>query len=288
MWTWSDARSVIPEYSGLIGTALDLENSLVGECLRNGEPIAISVEGSGVRVTANEPEVDLVQFVAVPMRSLLHTHGALYLENHRGTITSHDVTVAELLADLAGEMIAGLREQEREIAAPATVVAASALPAQGDDSGGSDVETFHERLKQELARATDYQSVLTVCFVGVDPLKGLQSSEEDAAIDAVVALIEKRVHEQIREYDLVARVANDTLAIALMAYTSQEAQFWTENLRRDIASSSVNVGSKRVMATISVGVASFEASDTWQSLLEHAETALTMASRQQNKVIVYG
>ncbi len=279
-WTLTDARSVVPEYGALVGTSVNLEQSLVGECIRNGESIAISVEGSAIRVSPLEPPIDLCQFVAVPMRSLLHTHGALFLENHRGTITSHDVSVAEVLADLAGEMIGGLRDVPPDGKHQETDFTAAPLPTAPQDG-------FMDRLAEECARAIDYQSTLTACIIRIDPLKGIPEADESQVLDAAAHHIIGRVREQVREYDLVERTDEHSITVVLVAYTAQEAQFWTENLRRDVASSAVTAGSRRVNVTVSIGVAEFTPTDTRESLLDHAQTALAISVRQQNKVTVY-
>jgi GGDEF domain-containing protein len=287
VWTVRDAKSVMPEYAQLVGAPIDLENALVGECIRNGESIAVSVESSTIRVTPTEPEIDLCQFVALPMRSLLHTHGALFMENHKGTITSQDVAVAELLADLAGEMIAGIRETTRDHDAdtPAGTTSANIPQAQASASDAEDL--FTQRLREEVARAADYDVPLTLCYIMVDGIIGTTGDESASVLAAVVKRVQRRIKEQVREYDLVAQLSDDTVAVALVAYNAQEAQFWTESLRRDIGSSTVEAAGKTFSATVSVGVAQHVPGDGWQVLLENAQTALDISARLQNKVTVY-
>ena len=279
VWTIRDAKSVIPEYSQLIGAPIDLTGSVVGECITQGEAIAVSVEGSSIRVTAAEPEIDLCQLVALPMRSLLHTHGALYMENHKGTITNQDVSVAEMLADLAGEMIAGLRE--------------SAKSAGADSSENTttptvdDVVSFADSLREEVARSADYAVPLTLCYIKVDDLVGTGTEEKSAVLELIMTQIMSRIREQVREYDIVDQVEADTLGVALVAYNAHEAQFWTESLRRDVANTPIEAGGRQWSATVSVGVAQLEAGDTWQLLIENAQRALSLSTKAKNKVTVY-
>lgn len=280
MWTIRSAKSVVPEYEQLIGAPVDLENSVVGECLTNGETIAVSVESSSIRVTPSEPEIDLCQLVALPMRSLLLTHGALFIENHKGTITNQDVAIAEMLSDLAGEMIAGLREGSRDVHTgdPATEMAQ--LPV-------NETVLFADKLREEVARSADYGVPLTLCLIKADDLVGMGTEDKGAVLLSIMDKILQRIHEYVREYDIVDHIAADTLAVALVAYNAHEAQFWTESLRKDVANTSVELNNKQWSTTISVGVAQLESGDTWEVLQENTQRALDASIKIKNKVTVY-
>jgi PleD family two-component response regulator len=96
-----------------------------------------------------------------------------------------------------------------------------------------------------------------------------------------------RVRTLVREYDVVGRYDHDVIAVGLVGYASQEAQFWTENLRRDVASAATTIDGRRLTATVSVGVAESSPRETWQTVLENATTALEISSRSQNKVTLF-
>lgn len=72
-----------------------------------------------------------------------------------------------------------------------------------------------------------------------------------------------------------------------MSYRAQEAQFWAENLRREIASMPIDADGKRITSTISIGLAEARPSESWESLIANATAALEASTRQQNKVTVF-
>ena len=95
------------------------------------------------------------------------------------------------------------------------------------------------------------------------------------------------VKEQLREYDVVARFADEQIALGLIGYKLQEAQNWTETMRREVASSPVEIGGKRLSFTTSIGIAQAEPRDTWDDLIAHANAALEVSMRSGNKVTVF-
>jgi diguanylate cyclase (GGDEF)-like protein len=275
-WTITDAQSVVASFNDLVGSPIDLNNSVVGEAIKNGEAVSMPANMDGVRVLASEHELLSGQFIAIPLRSAQRTHGALFIENHEGTMSAQDVSIAESLGDQAGQEIENLRTVER-------LESGAMLDA---DTGALNTDGFIMRVREEFARSTDYSISLSVCLIRIDRARATDATDGSVQRSLFKHVLDK-VRQQVREYDVVARYDSDVVAVALVGYASQEAQFWTENLRRDVASSAINVDGKRLAATISVGVAESDPRENWQSVLEHATTALEISSRQQNKVTLY-
>ena len=273
-WIVSDARSVVEGYDDLIGQGIDINSSLVGQALRNGE-LAVFGGTDSVRVIDGEYPLSDGQFVVVPLRSEERTYGALYIENLQASLSQQDFALAELLCDAAGDMIERFRQKE-QLASGAIVESETDLLNK---------EGIHRRLREEFSRSTDYQSPLSVCLIRVDPMAG--QSESEQARQQVVNHLTERIREQVRDYDIIGRYDDETLVVGLPAYRAQEAQFWVEGLRRDFASSPLDINGRRLSVTVSVGIAEAVPSDTWDSLIQHASVALDISSKQQNKVTVF-
>ena len=274
-WVVLDARSVVDGYDGLVGKPVDLNNALVGEALKGGE-VVVQANPSGVRISPNEYELDDGQIVIVPLRSDQRTYGALYIENLQGSLSSQDISLAEILGDTAGDVIERIRQSDQ--------LSTGALVESETDLLNK--EGVNRRLREEFSRSTDYQSPLTVCLVQVDKVASKTSDSAEVQQQVMKKMID-RVREQLRDYDIVGKFSENTLIIGLVSYKSQEAQFWVEGLRRDIASSPFDVQGKRITATISVGIAESNPEDTWDSLIDHASAALDISAKQQNKVTVF-
>jgi PleD family two-component response regulator len=58
-------------------------------------------------------------------------------------------------------------------------------------------------------------------------------------------------------------------------------------MRRDIASTPVDVEGKRMSFTVSIGLAQAEPRETWDDLIAHANAALEVSRRSGNRVTVF-
>lgn len=269
-WVLADTRSVHPDYANNVGTTVDLDTALIGECVKAGEVITV-YDPDMVRVLDNEHPLPNGQFLCIPLRSAKRTYGALFIEQDFGTLSQQDIALCEQLGDLAGDALERIRAIERGTRG-AHIEATSALLNR---------DGVLRRLREELARAVDYQTSVTLCLITVD------GNEQGARRQALHERIVDRIREQLREYDVIGQIEPDILAVGLVAYRGQEAQFWTEGLRREIASTPMDIDGRRTTSTISVGVAEATRTDTHTTLIANAMQALQASSAQQNKVTVF-
>ncbi len=269
-WVLADARSVHPEYADLVGLPIDLDTALIGECVKAGEVITV-YDPDMVRVRSNEHPLPNGQFLCIPLRSAKRTYGALFIEQDFGTLSQQDIALCEQLGDLAGDALERIRALERGTRG-AHIEATSALLNR---------DGVLRRLREELARAVDYQTSVTLCLIKVD------GTEQGARRQALHERIVDRIREQLREYDVIGQIESDILAVGLVAYRGQEAQFWTEGLRREIASTPMDIEGRRTTSTISVGVAEATRTDTYTTLIANAMQALEASAAHQNKVTVF-
>lgn len=272
-WTLTDARSAMDDgYRGQVGTSVDLARALVGKAISTASTVVTTDDGSSVRVFTNEPELDGGQFVAIPLATSTESFGALFMENLESSLSQQDIALAEAL----GENIGSLFEQIHR----ATNLQHSAL--LDASTGVLNASGFEMRVREEFARAVDYNTPLTLCAIELDPSRTTAEQREHAILHVL-----KLIKEQLREYDVVARVDEFQLALALGGYKLQEAQNWAETMRREVASSPVEISGKRLSFTVSVGIAQAEPRDNWDDVIAHAHAALGVSKSSGNKVTVF-
>jgi diguanylate cyclase (GGDEF)-like protein len=180
------------------------------------------------------------------------------------------------LAESLGEHVASLFEQ---IYRAANLQQSALLDAS---TGVLNVQGFEMRVREEFARAIDYNTPLTLCVIELDPSRATAEQRQYAVLHVL-----RLIKEQLREYDVVARVDEYQLALALGGYKLQEAQNWTETMRREVASSPVDVQGKRLSFTVSVGIAQAEPRDTWDDVIAHAHAAVGVSKKSGNRVTVF-
>lgn len=272
-WALTDARSALDDgYRGCVGTPVDLATSAVGEAIRTATPVVRVDDGTMVRVFASEPPLDGGQFVAVPLATSTECFGAVFLENMESTLSQQDTALAESIASHIATYFEHIQHA-------ATLQHAALLD---NSTGVLNDQGFSMRVREEFARAVDYNIPLTVCVLRLDPSRATQQQRDQAVLHIL-----KLVKDQLREYDVVSRIGDDTLGLALVGYKLQEAQNWTETMRREVASSPVEIDGKRLSFTVSIGIAQAEPRDQWDDLIAHADAALGISTKSGNKVTVF-
>lgn len=272
-WTLTDARSALDDgYRQNVGASVDLATTAVGESINTAATVVRSADDEGARVLANEPSLEVGQFVSVPLSTALESYGALFIENVVAPLAQQEVALAAAIAEQAGALFDQLRKEED--------LRTAALLDHG--TGVLNEQGFEMRVREEFARAVDYNLPLTLCIVHLDPSRASGEQREHAILHIL-----RMMKQQLREYDILARLDADHLALGLVGYKSQEAHNWTETMRRDIASTPVDVEGKRMSFTVSIGLAQAEPRETWDDLIAHANAALEVSRRSGNRVTVF-
>ena len=272
-WTLTDARSAMDDgYRSHVGQIVDLATSAVGHAINSATTVVHSEEYNGIRVMTTEARIEQGQFVAVPICTATESYGALFLENLESTLSHQDIALVEVLGELAGPLLDHLRTAENLQGSALLDHATGVLNTQG----------FEMRVREEFARAVDYNLPLTLCMLHLDPSRTTEEQRERAILHVL-----RMVKGQLREYDIIARLDIDQLALGLVGYRLQEAQNWTETMRREIASTPVDIDGKRLSFTVSIGIAQSEPRDTWDDLIAHTNAALDVSKRAGNKVTVF-
>jgi len=272
-WTLTDARSALDDgYRQNVGATVDLATTAVGESINSAATVVRSADDEGTRVLANEPSLEVGQFVSVPLSTALESYGALFIENVVAPLAQQEVALAAAIAEQAGALFDQLRKEDD--------LRTAALLDHG--TGVLNEQGFEMRVREEFARAVDYNLPLTLCIVHLDPSRASAEQREHAVLHIL-----RMMKQQLREYDILARLDADHLALGLVGYKSQEAHNWTETMRRDIASTPVDVEGKRMSFTVSIGLAQAEPRETWDDLIAHANAALEVSRRSGNRVTVF-
>ncbi|MBW3657234.1 MAG: diguanylate cyclase [Actinobacteria bacterium] len=134
-------------------------------------------------------------------------------------------------------------------------------------------------LTEELARAAQFDRPVGVLMVLIDDLPRTRLRAGEAAAAEVVRAVGRAAAGVAREYDVVARIGEDVVAVVLPDVDAPAAQQVAERLREVVASTVVRADGERLPVTVSVGVASYPGdADTRESLLTDAELAADYAT----------
>ena len=259
------------------GELIDLDYTLIGNTILTAQTtLQNPVHETLARVADNESILSNGYFVSVPLKSMTHNYGALFVEGPSGGITDQDVNILEILGEQTGTIIEQLRFQ--------TMLHNTSLI---DESRGTLNQTaFTGRLTEEIARSGDFTTPITLVLIHLDHYFSLETSPEimEYMINHIISIIRKYT----KPYDIVGGIDSTTLAVALIGQKAQKAQIWSERIRKEVASSVIDVFGKRFTVTVSIGAAESMPKETPDQLIQNAQHVLQLALQKSNSVSIFG
>lgn len=137
---------------------------------------------------------------------------------------------------------------------------------------------FSERLTDALKHLQRDQAHIAVLCLDVDKFQEINESADHAVGDAVLRAISARIRTTLREGDLVARLAGDEFAVALVSITNLGEVKTFMNRLVEALRAPFKAAEKEIVCTASVGIAFAPVDgDDAATLLRHADIALARA-----------
>jgi diguanylate cyclase (GGDEF)-like protein len=140
-------------------------------------------------------------------------------------------------------------------------------------------ESILELLAREFERATHERRGLSILLVGIDQLQQLSLEHGQSCAESVAAEVAKRLTRPLRSYDHVGRYAAEQFLVLPLSYQDTgEIRSLGQTLCDVIAREPLDVQSKRLPVTVSVGAAAVTEGEPGQyEILRRLEMALYRA-----------
>ena len=132
-------------------------------------------------------------------------------------------------------------------------------------------------LERELLRAERDRSPVGLIMIDVDHFKAVNDSRGHAAGDTVLRIIASGIAAMVRPYDSVGRYGGEEFLIVAPGCGLTETWELAERVRVHVAGCSIMAGGSSVQVTLSLGVATGDASSEIEHLLQAADAALYQA-----------
>ncbi|MCX7984551.1 MAG: diguanylate cyclase [Bacteroidetes bacterium] len=259
-------------------SAVDLEQSIVGRGIQSGELI---VRGDvrtldRSRFYPAERCSSEGSLVVVPINSLTRCYGALVVEcKEREVYSTQEISLIQKFVQEASWAFEVLSLQE----------ITNKYLALDETTGVATRKAFLERLHEEVQRANDFGTELSLVMVAVDNMDEHINRHGYEAFEVVLQTVSRIVKNAVRPYDVVGRFDYNCFVILLISTTLNEASLWAEKIKKNVASSIVNIATKNFSVTVSVGIAGAYENLSDVDLLENATRALTKAQGAGGNVI---
>lgn len=133
-----------------------------------------------------------------------------------------------------------------------------------------------QHMNRVMERARDTDGVFAVMMIDLDKFKSINDRHGHDAGDAVLREFSRRLQENIRGVDLVARFGGEEFFVAMPDVDQRAAAHAAERIRRAVEGAPVALpGGGEVKVTVSIGVAIATASDLdAEAIIKRADTAL--------------
>ncbi|HEY8084862.1 MAG TPA: GGDEF domain-containing protein, partial [Methylophilaceae bacterium] len=139
-----------------------------------------------------------------------------------------------------------------------------------------------------LARCHRNDEVMTMMMIDVDHFKDINDEYGHQAGDEVLKKLVEIVNTTIRTGDYFARYGGEEFCVMLPLTTKEEALVLAERLRQKYADTSIQIDSKSILSTISIGLTdTHQAGVEFTTLVNLADQAMYQAKRAgRNRVVV--
>ncbi len=138
---------------------------------------------------------------------------------------------------------------------------------------------LHERLSEELHRAREHSSPLSMLFLDLDHFKDYNDANGHSAGDAVLREVAHLIEQSVRNVDVAARYGGEEFVVLLVETGRETALMVAERIRERLRAAGYSADG--VPLTVSIGVAGYpDDADHREDLLEKADAAMYLAKRR--------
>ncbi len=250
---------------------IDFPESIVGQTIKNNLHTSIdNLEASATpRYFQGEKLERKGAFVSVPISSLNKCYGAVNIESREHYNFSRQDT--EMLYRLAENVASALEILYlNEIISEYVIV--------DDATGMYSKKFFLQKVEDELHRADDTGSELSLLFLTIDKAAEVEHRFGKEGFERVIVALAKAVRASVRSYDVVGRYDFNRFGIVLVNTASNEAYLWAEKIRKNVAGHVINLDGKSFSVTISIGVCGALEGMRKEELLGNATAVINRAS----------
>ncbi len=136
---------------------------------------------------------------------------------------------------------------------------------------------YDERITQELARWTRYQTPFSFVMLDIDHFKRINDNYGHNAGDKALKIVAQMMLKYVRQSDYVFRIGGEEFVLLLTSTPADKAATLVEKMRSGIAASSFHFKGEPVNLTLSAGITETRTGDSVESIYERADQVLYKA-----------
>lgn len=248
---------------------------ILGWVAQTGKTARVADSRNDPRFAPNHARgFDVSSLVSVPIRSRGETLGVLSLSApQRDAFSAEHELLATLLAQAATQALVTSRLEEIAITDAQTLAfnRGHLMP----------------RLRQEMERAVRRGEPLSVLLIDLDHFKRVNDAHGHAVGDLLLRVFADKARDSVRSADVLVRRGGEEFVLIMPGAHATDAHIVGERMRETLAAAPLRLrDGVCVQQTISIGVATWDGTETPELLDERADLAMYEAKRMgRNRVV---
>jgi diguanylate cyclase (GGDEF)-like protein len=246
-WTVQRAQNKGTEPWVTVDSVIAADASVVGEVIHsNGIRVVDDLSlGHKPLFQHSEPSTSAGSFLGVPISSFNRCYGALALASPKpGNFQKSETEAMFRLVQNAAAILEVVYMND---------VVREHVPVDRT-TGGLTKKHFERRLSEEVQRAADLGTELSLVSIALDHAVDQSQRYGAEAIEAILGTVAGVVRSTLRGYDILGRESDSRLNVLLVNTTASDAYLWAEKVRKQIAGHVVVAGQKSFSTTVSIGI----------------------------------
>ncbi len=263
-----------------INENLEIElNSIVSQSIEINSPIYKKVLNNGEFLfNSQETLPEYKKLVTLPIICSNVTFAVLVLASDNiEDLSDSDLESIEILCDYAGS--AYERYHLLSIVNENSYV--------DRETGLLNNHSYQDRLNEEFERAIEYNRDLALILIKIDNYTAYEDSKYLEKMEYMFFNTIQIINKLKRQFDIIAKFDENSIAIISPEIQLDNAKFWAEKLRNEVATSILEIDGKQFNQTISIGVASNKNTKSISDLTENAKLALAKSMEKHNLVTIF-
>ncbi|MBN1523225.1 MAG: GGDEF domain-containing protein [Spirochaetales bacterium] len=257
------------------------------DCVRERRPVIHNDYASLSHKKGLPPgHAEVIRELVVPIMRDRKVVSILGVGNKPVEYTQDDIELVEYIADLVWTIVVQKQADEK------IKVLNTRLERLAMTDELTSLENRRAFLLQgevELKRSNRYKQPLEMIMLDIDYFKNINDTFGHEAGDVVLRYVADVLRKNVRNADVVARLGGEEFGILLPNAQAAAAIVLAERLRAEIEQGTCEFHGKKMIVTISLGIAEHgEKSDDLHTLIRNADIAMYQAKREgRNRVAVF-
>lgn len=254
-------------------------NSLVLFSIENNKPIyKKQLENNEFLFNKNENLTEFKKLVILPIQCTGVIYGALIVTtNNIEDLNDSDIDILEILCDYAASSFE--KYQLMSVLNENSYV--------DNETGLLNYNAFQTRLDEEYTRALEYKRDLSFCIINIDKYSSYQDEQFEEKMETMYFNSIKIINKLKRKFDVVTKNDNNFICVLMPETKIENAKFWAEKLRNEIATNLLEIKGKKFNQTVSIGISSVNNADSLNEFIDNANLALNHSMEKTNTVTLF-